>query len=175
VIPREFRQVLAELELVSCGRGYSYNGSGGGKAGSRPPVTGDDDPPHLRYRDAYMRASTDAARERVVSQARDELRRLQGRYERPKGEGETPKAWKARMIREGAGFEAEIVARQFNATARVVKKIRIDHGCNPVDGRPLGQNASVVELHAAGFSLAEIAGAKGLKRWEVHRIVKRAA
>ena len=182
MIPAEVRQILAELELVSAGTTYSWGSSGGGKAGSRPPVSGEDDPPHLKYRRDYLRASTDHARKVVQDAALTHLRRLQGRYERPQAQGETPKQWKARLLREGEGFEAEIVARQFNTTPKIVRFARVEFNRFPGDGRPMGQVDSVAVrdsrirvMAQQGATIAQIAKHFDLPNTTVWEISRRAA
>ncbi len=171
------RQLLAELELTSNGCGYKWNSSGHGKSESRPPVSGDDDPPHLRYRRDYERASTDQARDRVVDQARDELRRIRGQYERPQGVGETDKQWKARLVKEGQGFEPGLVALRFNTTAKLVKSVRLELGCFPQSGRLMGpvtnRDERIRVLIDEGASVAQVAGLLKMNGPTVWRIAKR--
>lgn len=176
------RQVLAELEMASCGTTANLNTEGHGAFGSRPPVTGDDDPPHLRYRAAYENAGTDRRRQAVLDAAIAELDRLRGKYERPEAHAEDPKLWKARMLREGEGFEPEIVAVSFNTTAKLVRSVRIKAGRFPGSGRPLnvtvstGDRNELIRLVASqGATVTDIASHFELHVPTAWRIVKRAA
>lgn len=178
MIDREARQIFAQLEMTSNGTTYGWHSSGGGKSGSRDPVSGDPNPAHVTYRERYIRAPTDVERDRVLGQARDELRRLQGRYKRPEAKGESPKQWRSRMVREGAGFDDAVVARTFNTTAKVVRAVRLEAKCWPATGRPIDSTVdgrtTVVELHAQGVSLSQIQGAvTGLSRSTIHRLVRK--
>lgn len=131
-IVRDMRQVLAELELTSNGVTSRLDGSGGGVLGSRPPVTGDWDPPHLRFRRMWEEARTDDERARVLAEARRELHDLTRPKPRPRGETEAERD--ARLL-EHEGWSAKEVALAFRMTESQVRKVRLGHGRDPEWGQ----------------------------------------
>jgi hypothetical protein len=177
-LDRAMRDVCLRLEMCSAGTTYSYNGSGGGVSGSRDPVSGDASRPAQYWATRYVNAPFDR-RQEVFQAAVDELAKLQGRYERPPVEGESPKQWKDRMIREGAGFDPQVVALRFNTTPKMVVSIRLERQCFPQTGKamvpPRGDRERVErvrELSDQGATMREIGAALEISAAQVCRIVK---
>jgi hypothetical protein len=117
----------------------------------------------------------------VYERAENELNRLRGQYERPQMVEETPKQWKDRLVREGAGWEPQIVAVQFKTSVNVVKKVRLERGCFPHDGREMTKTstkdekvARVRELRAQGATIQEIVKLTGIPLTTAWRLAKSA-
>ena len=125
-LPREAREVLARLELVSNGCIYSYApvASKGGFSGSEP-VSGDRHPPHIVYREEFERATEDEF-PGVLSRAQAELASLTRRSAPVRLE--TVQQRDRRMISEGAGFTVLEVATRFRCGPKDVRRVRRQAG-----------------------------------------------
>lgn len=174
-----FRKTLIDLELVSNGTISSYQPIGRFGAGGRDPVTGDDNPPHLHYRDEWSSARTDEQRRRVEQDAADELKRLTRRLAPLKGFREITLK---EQVLEHPGHPAELVARKFGCLDRQVRQIRRDAGLDgdlgetplvPVDRR--FALAHVMRLAAKGWGPREIERETGVPNQTVSHWLRNAA
>lgn len=120
---QKMRTVLARLELTSCGTIYSYAPLGKGGGRSQEPRSGDPSPPHLHYLRRYNEATTDHARARVILEAEDVLARVTRRTA-PRLAGETTRQRDQRILKEGEGAEARVVANAFRVNLRDVWRVR---------------------------------------------------
>lgn len=179
-LPREARQVLARLELVSNGCIYSYApvASKGGFTGSAP-ATGDPMPPHLFFR-AEFEHVTDSDFPDVLERAQDELASLTRRSAPVRLE--TVQQRDRRMIVEGAGFTVLEVATRFRCGPRDVRRVRRAAGRDVESGKPIAVptvagdgSSAALALRKAGYSTREIAKRLGTNQTQVMRWVRSAA
>lgn len=180
MLPREARQVLAELELLSHGKGAALNSSGrGGDDPSRPPH-GEANPPHLIWRERMERCETDKVLT-LVAEARLELEQTRGfgKAAEPKPVGETQEQWEARLIADGNGWDASTVAKSFRCLVRDVVKVRVRHDRDPSTGRlnPAisDRDAKILRMHANGRQQREIARFMAINQATVSRVIRRLA
>jgi len=182
LIPASVRSLLAQLELISHGSTASWNPAGGHSEPAALPF-GESRPPHLTLRDKYLEQDDDAGRTRVVDLMHKELREARGHVDRSQVVGETREQEDARILKEGAGFEADEVARRFNCTPTRVRRLRQAESLDT-----LGRKTDDLEIdnvdreqkawhmkHVLGMSEARIAFALGEHRTTVTRWLKKAA
>lgn len=180
-LPQEARQVLAELELVSCGTIPGYEPMGrSGATSSKPPVTGDTDAPHLRWRLEMLAAPDQAALAAIVEKARDELAVLRrGDPDRRAGAREETGVERARrLLRDGGGFTPGELARssQFRGMSeREIRAARVQGGQDPDLGRPTATGGTDVAAHAivllaGGMTVRQVALATGMSKSAVDRL-----
>lgn len=184
-LPREARQVLALLELCSNGSVQAWNTSGGArgeKDHALPP--GDPNPPHLIWRRRMEQASPDQL-PGLITEARGELEQIRGygRAAVPRPKGETREEWEARLLKEGRGHEARVVAVAFKCGVRDVMRIRLGAGEDPsvggsvarVNGSLEARRERVQQMRRGGASTRQIARLTGEAQTQVVRWTKEAA
>jgi len=135
-LEREMRRVLLDLEMTSNGKTASFDASGGGAFGSKPPVSGGcdlrTDPPHVYWRRRWNEADSDSRRRELLQRAQEELRAI--RKAPPPRPEETEAKRVERLLKDGEGWTAEETALAFRMTPSAVRKIRLGHGRDPERG-----------------------------------------
>jgi hypothetical protein len=180
-IPKEVRQLLAELELLSHGSTTAWNPTGGGSAAEDAGIPhGESNPPHLRLRAQYLEQADDAGRERVVEEMRTTLRGRRGpTADRGAVTGETRAEEDARILQSGEGFDVLDVARRFDCTSSRVRRLRLADGRDAERGHRVDQQAGdddaqrARRMKAQGMSERQIALALGRHRTTVTRWLKK--
>jgi hypothetical protein len=168
-LTREARQILGEMELLMHGKTASLNSSGRG--GERNPVPqGEAHPPHEQWLAVFNDlAPFPHLLRQAIHNARLELERIKRRDTTVVVREETREEWEARLLRDGAGFEARDVAVKFNCAVQDVTRLRTAAGRDP----NLGQ-VDVRELSKT-MSVREIAEQTGMSKSAVHRSVRQGA
>lgn len=170
-LKRRIRQVLAELELTSCGVTANPRGNGGGAFESMPPKTGDWSPPWVRLRRLFAEATTNDRRRELVAEAEHELELVKKTRPLPKNFREETQAERVqRMLREGLGASpADISRSRLKMSEREVRRYRTLHGRNPEtgevddlmrpmpDGTPDERDERMRAMLAAGYSQRQAA------------------
>lgn len=181
------RDILLRLAMTSNGRTSAFDSSGGG---TPDYVLVDDkgrgklargDAPHLYYAYAWDAAGDDHERERVLTDARDELDHiLRSHADRTASESRADRD--ARIVREGIDWSARDVATSFRCGIADVHKARaaagreIEYGQPRKNGRELPRaelNAEILRLHRQGLSQDQIAGALNIVRGSVRYVLAR--
>lgn len=160
------RAILMRLELLSFGSVQAWNPSGGrsGEPDDRfvSLVLRADEPPHLHYRARYDGAKSDGGRERVIDAAQAELESWSRRTAPVPAE---TRPLDKLILEDGAGWEAELVARRFGVDPAFVRRVRqranlgSDDGCPvvPMDGMDIAEKRRhAQELKARGLSQRQI-------------------
>jgi hypothetical protein len=160
-LTREARQVLAEMELLSYGKAASWNSSGGKGENENPVPQGDANPLHEAWRLRFERCKIlDLAYE--VELAREELSAIRRRDPDIVVPEEGRDAWEERLIEEGEGYEAKVVATSFSTSVQVVVKARKKHKRDP----NLGYLLSVLP----GESVRQMARRTGMSKSAAGRL-----
>lgn len=186
IADREMRETLARLELISHGSTTAWNPSGGHNTSDQPSPPGEAHPPHLHYRHAWLRATTDEQRARVKRDAHAALSQLTRRTE-PIPDSPPQDARDMRLLSEEFHDVApELVAEAFTGlTAAMVRRRRTAHGLDAETGtRPDGNTLKGLPLDvrldrarrmlAGGCTIRQAAFACGLGRGTVERLRKAA-
>lgn len=184
VIPSHVRLLLAELELLSHGSTASWNPAGGQGGDDAPAPFGEQRPPHVEMRAAYIAETTPDGQRRVVGRMHAVLREYRGvGVDRSLVVGESRDDEDRRICREGEGFTLDEVALRFRCTPTRVRRARIAEGRDVVFGRRPDSAAAAIEdpagearrMKANGMSERQIAFALGQHRTTVSRWLKKAA
>lgn len=130
-LTREARQVLAEMELLSYGKAASWNSSGGKGENENPVPQGDAHPLHEFWRREFEEAGGYEELMCCVDAARVELDSIRRRDPDTIVPEEDRDAWEERLIEEGEGYEAKVVATSFSTSVQVVTKARRKHRRDP--------------------------------------------
>lgn len=199
-LEREMRQVLAKLEMTSCGRTGAprltvaaipprpgeKTPSTTPSFGSADPTTGDPNPPHLLFRSLWQRAVDNADRRRLLDEMETKLRSLTHAPPPPRDlREETLDERNERLLTEGADFPAEAVAIKFRITPREVRRVRVQNARDPEWGRvdlarklPATASADERRRHVRALhddhhlSQHAIAALVGVSQMTVHRDLK---
>jgi hypothetical protein len=181
-LPIEFRQVLAELEMLSHGRTQSYAAAtavGESDGYGRPP--GEEFPPHLMWRDQWVKATDDHRRYEVIRLAGEELATLR-KGRKVKVVEETELEMEGRVVLKGKGWTVEETARECRCTATFVRRARLKAGVNAKTGEdPPGSPAAVDQrerarqLASQGHTERQIGMLTGLPKTTIRRLLGRAA
>jgi hypothetical protein len=172
-IEAEFRQVLAELELLSHGRTQSFNSSGRGKSTAVLPF-GESAPAHLHWRLEWER---DPSR-RTLEAARAELEAWRVRQAPAETDGSTWEDW---VIRDGEGYAVAQVAQKFTIAEARVRRIRLKYGRDSEYGMAETEvprddsRERILNLAARGCTLRQIEMQTGKNRETVRRWLRKAA
>lgn len=179
-IPREFRQILAELELLSHGKTQTWNKTAHG-TDRDPKPQGESRPPHLEYRDRYERARDDLGRDHVRSEARKTLNEWKGTTATKTKQAKQEPAHLRRqeILKKGEGWDASDVARVYRTSVREIIDIRKDAARDPSTGRvpPAEEDATdqARRLKDNGLNVRQIAAYQGVEPSTVSRRLKKAA
>lgn len=184
------RRVLIQLSLVSAIPAATYDrtaGSDDDPLGRRPP--GD-----MGY-DEYARwygppfadtpgCRTDREREDCIEAAQDELAHLR-RGEQADPDGiETHDQTRIRMLKETEGCSPQEVAQSsWRVSVTILRRARITAGRDPETGKPVQHDTEVGQdlasrarqLKDQGLSLRQIALVLGVHKFQVQRLLSRAA
>ena len=175
-VDREMRSVLAQLELLSHGKAMNWNPTARGESDDARPF-GEQHPPHEVFRKRWVEAPAHK-RPDVLREAREALDTWKGVGRAQQAQEWDEEGW---IIKDGQGFDAVSVARQFNTSAERVRKLRIAHGREADFGmeyrapEPVDTDAKVLELFGKGMSTRAIALIVRKPKSEVQRIKQRAA
>jgi hypothetical protein len=180
-LPIELRQVLAELEMLSHGRVQSYAGTAPGESEGygRPP--GSEFPPHIIWRDEWMKASDARRRYEVLRLAAEELSALRKGRKVTVVE-ETQAEMEERVISKGDGWTVEETARECRCTATFVRRSRLKAGVNAITGQQpkdrkqtSDQRERARQLADEGFTERQIVMLTGLAKTTIRRLLGRTA
>lgn len=175
---KEFRQVLAELELLSHGSVQAWNKTAPG-VDRNPRPHGETLPPHEEFAIDWWCAGSADARVDVLEAARRYLKEWKGH----KRSAPTKVRTQAEIDREMRSFTGwtprEIAKRTGNVvTEGMVMKWRRAHAVDPSTGYQVkveSKREQVVRLNSDGMKAAEIATITGTTRQAVSQMLKRAA
>jgi hypothetical protein len=180
-MPREFRQILAQLELISHGTTQSWSPSHGGeKEVAFPP--GESKPPHVRWREEWKKATDDDGRTNAIKGARNELKSLSTRSITAVSV-ETEEQLSKRVVKDGEGWTVEEVAQRMRCTTTFVRKARVKDGRDIATGikpEEIIEGLAVKrerarELAKRGLTERQIAMHTGLSKTTVRRVLGKAA
>lgn len=163
----EQRQVLAELELTSVARARAFVPAVTTSPPDSAPPTGDESPA------AYWRARFDACTDErelaeLVALARLDLRRIRRRAFPAVSWNEATEL-AARVIEDGEGETAQLVAIALRCTPTFVRRTRVAHGRDPDHGRVVHiDRIDPASLRAAGLSIRQAAAVIGVPRSTLH-------
>lgn len=173
------RQVLAELEILPHGKTQNYAPSTGHDAEDAGVPQGESFPPHLKWRAAYEMADNDHARGKVIDAAQAELDAWRVQGLRPELQPETSAELEARVIKAGEGWSVKDTANSTKCSETLVRRIRVSHGLNQVDGLPLAKPtvkpsppervAKAREMRDNGMRLKQIAAVLGCDKATISR------
>jgi hypothetical protein len=181
-LEREFRQVLAELEILSHGSTQSWSPTRGGsdEGYGRPP--GDLHPPHVHWRWEWEHAKDDKRRKEVLERAREELVSHRRRDMKIAAPVDLSEDLEVRVIREGEGWTVQETALHCRCTPTFVRRARLKAGVNaqtgakPKDAPDLETSEERCRrLDGEGMSERQIALATRLPKSTVRRLLGRAA
>jgi hypothetical protein len=175
-LTREARQILAEMELLSYGKCASWNSSGGKGENENPVPQGDSNPLADEWHQKFAEAHP-AELATLVWLAQGELDAIRRRDPATPVPEEGRDAWEERLIDEGEGHEAKVVATSFGTSVAVVTKLRKKYQRDPnlglhlshEDLPPEGKKKRAAELHANGVSTRQIAQLVGVHQTQVVR------
>lgn len=201
---RQFRQILAELELLSNVSAASYESNGHSIPHSTPPPGvrldgGSRQPPHEYWRERWGRAVRDDEewtierelvnceeivkhRKSVIKEAQADLDSYRKRTEGAVV-GETERDLEARIVREGEGWSVEQVAQHCRCTVTFARKARLKAGVSTQTGKaPDGvsidmedQRQKAREYAENGYTERQIAMLTKLSKSSVRRALGKAA
>lgn len=178
-IPREFRQILAELELLSHGKTQTWNKTAHG-TDRDPKPQGESRPPHIEYRDRYERAKGDLERDHIRSEARKTLNEWKGttatRARQAKQEPEHLR--RQEILKKGEGWDASDVARVYRTSVREIIDIRDAANRDPSTGKPIPAEEDATEqaqrLKDGGLTVRQISAYQQVPKSTVQRRLKAA-
>lgn len=177
-LPTEFRQTLANLEMLSHGGTSGWNKSSPPSDPDRSPH-GESFPPHEEHLIDWYCQTDNLGRRRVMREARQALEHWSRRTIPAKPKLEPIHERNDEIRKTGAGWEASEVARHFRIPVREVIEIRKRAGLDPSTGRQVrvgeSKRVRVLRLLGEGLSQSEIAVATGSSRQSVSQMLKRAA
>ena len=170
-LTRDARQILGELELIMHGKAASWNSSGGKGENENPVPQGEANPPADHWRRIFL-ACAEHDLSALVEEARDELGRIRRRDPDTAVPEEGRDAWEERLIEEGEGYEARVVATSFSTSVQVVTRARKKHGRDPNNGLEVSTpEVRAAQLHKQGLNQGQIARALGVSQPTVSRLL----
>jgi hypothetical protein len=173
-------RLIAALELTATGTTPNYQPTTGRDTPhSRPPSTGDPNPPHYELLHRIATAQLEPQIVEALEWGQTELERLQ-RAPRTEHKPETPAQLDERLTTfAGQGWTARDVALALGQPEKRVKQAWINHGRDPYNGRPIdGLHKGmpvmqrVTALKARGFNQREIAQRLGVHQSTISRLLK---
>jgi hypothetical protein len=182
-LPIEFRQTLAELEMLSHGRTQSYAAAtapGESEGYGRPP--GSEFPPHIVWRSEWMKAKDDHRRYEVMRLATEELASYRRSSRTVTVVEETEEELEERVVKTGKGWTVEETARHCRCTPTFVRRARLKAGVNAVTGaqpkdKPQTDDPRerARQLAGEGYTERQIVMLTGLAKTTIRRLLGRAA
>jgi hypothetical protein len=165
-VEHAMRQALVELCLTSTAPARAFVPV----VSSSPPEsrapTGPASPAeHWQW--AYERADTERERAAALRGARSELSHIR-RRRFAVGVVRDGDDLRARILAEGGGADADVVAQALRCTPTLVRRTRVAAGRDAERGRVLDVELDARALHDAGLSLRAIALATGVARSTLH-------
>lgn len=189
-VETQMRQVLLELSMTAGGRTTSYNSRGTSGAPDWALVDdkgrarlGHGDAPALTFAELWDAAADDDARADVLKAARAELDNIRRRVAPTVVAPETREQLEERIVREGAGWDAQDVAVALRTSVSLVRAARRAAGLDAQTGRPQldgraltreERNAEALRLAGLGRSAFQIATALGVPRSSIRYVLARA-
>jgi hypothetical protein len=171
----EMRAVILAMRMLGGGKTQSFDSSGGKAENPDPRPSGEPSP----MADHWVRAWRERPTEDTLEAARAELRAWKVRQAPAEGDGTSEDDW---IIRDGEGFSADQVARKFNRTPSMVRRLRLKNGREsefglPTDGSKAVDNSRdrVLNLASQGCTLRQIEFQTGVSKSKVQRWLKDAA
>jgi hypothetical protein len=164
---KEQRQVLADLELTSVSRSRAFIGVVTTSPPDSAPPTGDESPATY-WRERFDGAATDAEARALLAGARAELRHIRRRAF-PAVVWEDAVELAARVLGDGEGVDARVVAISLRCTPTFVRRTRVVAGREPEHGRVVSvETLEPRALVAAGMSIRQVAAVVGMPRSTLH-------
>ena len=170
--------ILLRLELVSHGSTQAWNPSGGhsGEPDDRIVALIGDAFPHVVWRERYEAQTDDLGRERVITDATQELESWTRRVA-PRVEG---RPLRDLVVEDGEGFPAKIVAERFGVDVAYVRRWRNRAGRDTETGREAQSVAEnrperARELRRQGLSTRQIATILACHQTQVMRWIRDAS
>jgi hypothetical protein len=170
---REQRQVLAELELTSTARAHAFAPfvTSSSTTGTAPSG---DDTPAAYWRARFDAATTDADVDELVRLARSELTHIRRRTF-PALAWATADELAERVVDEGEGVDAPVVAMALRCTPTFVRRARLARGRDTELGRVVRVALEPRALVDAGMSLRQVSAVLGGPPSTLHERLARAA
>lgn len=172
-LEHEMRQVILAMRMLGGGRTQAFNASGGKSDNPDPRPSGEPNP----LADHWVAEWAREPSERTLEAAREALQAWKKRPEPAHDVDFDEDAW---ILNDGEGFSAEQVARKFNRTPSMVRRLRLKNGRETEFGLPIDFSADkdrseerVRDLSNRGCSWREIAAQTGLHKTQVQRILAR--
>lgn len=169
------RQILARLELLMHGKTQSFDSSGGKSDDRNPVPQGEARPPADHWRLIFLRCAEHDL-PALIREAQDELRAILVRDQSGPPIEEDGDAWELRIIEEGEGHAADVVALAFACAVQTVTKFRRQHNRDLNLGHPiLAMPQHAAKLKDSGLNQTQIARALGVSQPTVSRLLASAA
>jgi transposase-like protein len=178
-LDRQMATVLLRFEMVSNGSCQAWNPSGGHSGEPDDKVVllmlRHDEPPHLRWKRIYSRATSALQCVQIIESATQELEAWTRRVA-PKVEN--TKSLVDLILEDGKGHEPDVVARRFGVDAAYVRRLRARAGIGIEDGRKIDLNgngdrpAKARQLRARGMSTRQIATILDAHQTQVMRWIR---
>lgn len=131
----QFRNVLANLELLMHGKTASFDAPTSGSRERDPRPQGESHPPHLRFRALWVDCGEDVGcRLEVLETAQKTLEGAKKRPKPPEVDGWTREVRFKEILKEGAGWPVQEVAVALNVPASEVREARKLADLNPETG-----------------------------------------
>lgn len=165
--PREVRQVLLELEMVSAGKTQSFDAATGKSDGDNPRPFGDQFPEFLLFRERFERAP-EHQWPAILQEARDTLNTLKRQAVKPKGESEGDLERRV-VAKLTDGWSPQEVADWARVTVRFVMGACERQGFDPLTGRPLDMTLDELLALNPKITVRDAAARLGMSRMTVHR------
>jgi len=119
-----------------------------------------------------MTEAVKAPAEEHVEEARAELQAIRRRDPDTLVPEEGRDAWEERLIEEGEGYEARVVATSFSTSVQVVTRARKKHGRDPNNGLEVSSpEVRAAQLRKQGLNQGQIARALGVSQPTVSRLL----
>lgn len=180
MLPREARQILAKLELISHGSITAYNKSGGPSSehpgGKRPE--GNSNPPHIVYRLKMEARPGDIPA--LIREATQVWETLTG-HTAEKRKPITVKTEAELIVEDGKGFTPYEVSLKFRCSETTVRKARLAAGRDTETGEaqrdiaPPDRLTEAIRLRKQGASFRTVEERTGISKSTLFDAMKRAA
>lgn len=172
----EMRAVILAMRMLGGGRTQAFDSSGGKSENPDPRPSGES----WTMADHWQAEWANRPIEDTLDAARAELQAWKKRQAPADDVDYDEDGW---VLRDGEGFSAEQVARKFNRTPTMVRRLRLKNGRETEFGLPVNlpqervpdARERVQNLTAQGCTLRQIEMQTGVKRETVRRWMRDAA
>lgn len=171
----EMRQVILAMRMLGGGRTQAFDSSGGKSENPDPRPSGEPSP----LADHWVAEWARDPSERTLEAARAELQAWKRRPEPADDVDYDEDAW---ILKDGEGFSVEQVARKFNRTPTMIRRLRLKNDRESEFGLPTNlprgrervpdARERVANLTAQGCTLKQIQLQTGVPRETVRRWMK---